>query len=613
MKRFSYLCRLTLTLMALAFASIASAELQRSPEPGPLPLTPTELADRNAAQNFMSFYNSMRSANPKALEAATAYPQGNLRQRPEKIMRTAWDPSKELYIVVPNFNGLNSYSDAYYGKLDVETSTISRIYRNAVFTNAEEAYLQTGVVRDGIIYIPKMLADMVTHDATIIWNRFDIFTGQVLEPINFGSNANAFKMFCYSLTYDPVNDVIYGLTYDNNTGLGGGLIRIDCSRPEDQWVAESFYDSNNNPFNVGGTASDWMAGICFDPLSQTLYGLTSQGTFCEIDTNRCQRITLREYDYSDEDFCFPPVMQSTPMAYSPYDKAIIFISFNNNIGTSAIGSIDAAEESWDAYYLNDFSDQLMASTLYCPDPFADDNAPGVMECPVLSFNPGSVNGSISATAPLTYYNGLALDSSVKMTLHILANGKEIFSQQVTPGEEIKFDTTLDQGLNSIIAYCTLGDLKGAESKTRLYIGYDQPLPPTDLSYIGGILSWKAPAPQGVHNAFIDLSDSNYDVYVDGVKHNTDPIKGTSYELSFNEPADGRKNITVTITSNGVTSTHSEAVSRVLGQGYPLPVTITPTQAEATLFDTLNLNNGASNWHWEKSGAVSYSHQTLPTT
>ncbi|MDE6811618.1 MAG: hypothetical protein K2J15_04630, partial [Muribaculaceae bacterium] len=29
------------------------------------------------------------------------------------------------------------------------------------------------------------------------------------------------------------------------------------------------------------------------------------------------------------------------------------------------------------------------------------------------------------------------------------------------------------------------------------------------------------------------------------------------------------------------------------------------QAEATLFDTLNLNNGASNWHWEKSGDISY--------
>lgn len=604
MKRFSNVCKLALTLLALSCASIMSAELQRLPQTPALPPTASEIADQEATANFLNFYNTLRNAGPTAPESTVNYPLGNIKQRPGKIMRSVYEPSQHLFVVVPNFNGMKSYDDAYYGQLDVESSSISRIYHNSILTNAEEAYVQTGVVRQGILYIPKMLTNMVTLEINIIWNRFDLNTGLPLSPINFGSNPNAFKMFCYSLTYDPVNDAIYGLTYDNNTGLGGGLIRIDCSKPEEEWVAESFYDDNNTAFNVGGTSADWMAGICYNPLTQTLYGLSSQGELSEIDTKNCKRITLRSFDYSDEDYCFPPVMQSTPMAYSPLDKAVFFISFNNNTGTSTIAGIDTVDESWDAYFLNDFADQLMASTLYCSDPFAEDNAPGIMQAPVLAFEPGKVDGTISVTAPTTYYNGLALEASDKMTLHVVANNKEIYSKEVAPGEKVSFQATLEQGLNDISCYCSLSDLKGAETSTRLYIGFDQPLPPSDLKYAAGVLTWKTPE-AGVHGAYLDLSDVTYDVYVDGTKHNAAPVTGNSYNITFDQPADGRKYITVTATSQNVTSAPSDALSRVVGKGYPLPILITPTQAESTLFDNVNLNGGASEWAFQQFNGESY--------
>ncbi len=595
MKRFHYALKTVVMMVAIFTASFASAQLQRYPDPGPAKPSAEQIAQQQTRENFFRFVKELQAHNPATqLNAADAPALTPLRQRPEKILRTPWDPEGNIYATVPNFMGITSYGDAYYGKFDVLSGTISRIWRSATLTNNDEAYLQSGFIRDNILYIPQMVYDeigMVTHEAKIIWKRFDISTGRTLTALDFGSDADAFTMFTYGMTYDPIHDVVYGLSYDNVSGVGGGLMMVDCSKPVEEWVGVPL-------FNVGGAVNDWMAGICYNPEDDTLYGLKTQGVLCEIDLQRKGVVTLNEYDDFMEDFCFPPAMQSNAMCYSPHDKAILFV-FGSTSGYFSICSIDT--ETYEAVELAPISPLAMVGNLYCADQYAKDDAPALMDAPVLNFKNAETKGTYSFTAPLTYYNGIKLDKDVVM--HILVDDVEIYSATVAPGQTVTNEIELPEGLHFIKGYCSLDDLNGPVASQRIYIGNDQPYAPTGLSYIGGVLTWKTPVATGVNNAYLDLSNVTYDVYVDGVKHNSEPIKGNSYAMTFNEPADGRKAITVTATANGQTSDHSQALSRVLGQGYSLPKTIAPTAGEASLFEKLNVNNDAYEWTYYSASAT----------
>ncbi len=517
---------------------------------------------------------------PVAASARTAAP------RPKSVMHTAWDVQGHIYAVVPNFNGMMSYGDAYYGTLDVNEAILSPVVRNAEMTNKDEAYLQSGFVREDILYIPQMLTNMVTMEATYIWKRIDLNTNKNLPNLVFGNDDDAVYAFTYGLTYDPDKDVAYGLAYNNATGAGGLLVKIDCSKPVEEWKPEFL-------FNVGSKVDDWMAGICYNPADKKLYGLKSQGALYEIDLNRQQVVKLREYD---DECAYPPVLQSCPMVYSPKDKAIVYIygSENGFYGTCTIDMDPDAD--FDLQYMQDLYPLAQIGTLYCADPYGVDEGPDVMAAPELNFVANSLTGTYSFTAPQFYYNGEKMDKN--MVLHVLADGVEVFSKEVTPGETVTNEIELPQGLHFISGYCSLGDINGPSIRKRIYVGNDQPYAPTNLKYVGGVLSWTTPRNIGVNNAYVDLSHVTYNVFLDGEKVNAEPISGNSYEFTVNDPADGRRYITVTATANGVESDPSAALSRVLGKGYNLPLTIAPTAAEATLFETYNANKDAEEWTYD---------------
>lgn len=595
MKRFSQAIKWTVMMLSLFTFTYASARLQRMPEPGPAKPSAEKIELQKQQKSFLNFIQTMKDNHAPKLEGAGSPIQKQLRQLPDKILRTPWDPEGNLYVVVPNFYGIQSTSQAYWGRLYATEGSFQKIFQNAAFTNGEDAFLQAGFVRNDILYIPTMQMDalgMVTGEFGIIWKRVDIYTGQVLPSLSFGNDAKAMKMFTYGMTYDPNHDTVYGLIYDFATEGGGGLLKVDLSKPESEWKA-----SSEEVFNLNTTTKDWMAGICYNPENDGLYGLTSGGRLCEIDTQNKAVITLREYDMDYEDFCFPPILQSTPMAYSPHDKAIIY-SYGSTTAYYAPCAIDMQYDSYDPYVMATYNPLSMVSTIYCADAYAPDNAPGLMEAPVLNFPGNSLKGTFSFTAPTTTYEGLALEPATKMTLHVLVDEHEVFSTEVTPGQKVTDEIELTNAAHIFKGYCSLGDLKGPAVIKRIYTGNDQPYAPTNLKLANGVLTWTAPIKSGVNNAYLDLSNVTYDVYIDEEKVNNAPISGTTYNLVYDKPSDGRKYITVTATANGVTSEHSQGLGRVLGPGFSLPVSYTPTYAESTLFDSANVNRDNYAWEYE---------------
>lgn len=583
MKRFSYALKFAALMISIFFAGSALAQVSRTPDPGQPTMSAEQLKHKQSQERFLNFVSTLKSANVATLSDNSAANQPvNITQRPKSIMKTAWDVQGSIYAVVPNFDGMNSYGEAFYGTLDTETGFLKAVLRNDAFTNKENAFLQSGFIREDILYIPYMISNMVTQEARIVWKRIDLNTNKTLPELDFGVSEDSYLYFTYGMTYDPIHDVVYGLAYNDASGAGGHLVKIDCSKPVEQWKAQSL-------FNVGGAYnSDWMAGICYSPYDDTLYGLKSEGLFCEIDLQNKAVVTLKEYE---DEIGFPPGMQTNPMVYSPRDKAILYI-YGSERGLYGLCSIDM-DGDYDVMFIQDLYPMAQVGNLYCADPFGVDEGPDVMLAPELNFEANSLKGTYSFTAPSTYYNGLKLDKN--MVMHVLVDDKEVFSKEVAPGETVTNEIEIPQGLHFVSGYCSLGNIDGPSVRKRIYIGNDQPFAPTNLKLEGGVLTWNTPRNIGVNNAYIDLSNVKYNIFIEDEKQNAEPVSGNSYNLVYDKPADGRKSIRVTAIANGVESEKSTALTRVLGQGYELPLTIAPTAAEATLFETNNANRDAYEW------------------
>ena len=137
------------------------------------------------------------------------------RKEPRRIHASG--PRGTLYGNVASFTGIVTIDQAYWGEINTSTGEVTPIYSGSDLMNPQDYDIQTGAVRDGILYTPAYTEDLI-NGVSIVWRRRDITTGDVLPPLNFGSNDAA---YAYSMTYDPVHDIFHCLSLDSRTGSFG--------------------------------------------------------------------------------------------------------------------------------------------------------------------------------------------------------------------------------------------------------------------------------------------------------------------------------------------------------------------------------------------------------
>lgn len=501
-------------------------------------------------------------------------------QMPENPFRSPSRPRGSLYAVVPNHSESASRDRAYYGSLDPLTGQLTPIYYNSLFTNGDEYYVQTAAVRDNILYIPEFYYDeegMVTNEYTVRWKRFDLLHGRAMEPLIFGTGQSALNMYFYSMTYDPAADRFYGLSLDLQTGSGGNVIMVDCT--EEKW-------SPTYLSNVGGSVGNFMSNIVFNPADGYLYGLKDNGRFYQVDTRSGNAYEVMQFDDINEYYAFPMPMTSVPICYSPYDKSFIYVFADEQSQSFRLISIDA--ETYETFELSELYPLGYATTFYCSDQYAPDDAPDRVEITSVSFVGDSLSGTYDLQIPSTSFDGTPLDHNVTLTM--LIDGETISTESVKPGAILSGTLNVKQGLHTYTVYLTDGNLEGPRTSREFYAGYDVPKAPTGLALAGGVLTWEAVPDKGIYNGNIDLNDLTYDVYLNGAKYNEAPVKGTSCPLTVTEKLQQRSVITVTATSHSTTSDHSQQFTRVIGRGDDLPVSYTPTAGDADIFETFNAND-----------------------
>ncbi|MDE7160917.1 MAG: hypothetical protein K2O24_08780 [Muribaculaceae bacterium] len=498
-------------------------------------------------------------------------PIANNMPRPAKVAkRSAYNPVGTVYGVITAQMGEDSRP--FWGLFDLAEAIVNPVYTGSVYANSDYE-LQAGAVRDGILYIPDYHQNMVTNEVEIVWKRVNINTGDVLEPLSFGGDTNA---YCYSLTYDSDNDRFVGLGMDIFTGAQGNLVIFDCKQTpmKPQLLG-----------NVGGREGDFMAGIAYNPADGMVYGLKDNGGFYMIDPDWMETTLVKRFDPDNEWFMIPQFPMSTPLVYSPRDKAFVTVCINYDTRRVVLGFLDS--ETYDAVEGYDLFPTSYVASLWCADKYAVDEAPDAPFLTDINFEGPSLSGTVTLTAPGTTFAGEPATGNI--VLNLALNGETVYESTFAPAEQRVVSLDVKEGFYTanLTAWFESDPKAVSPAATQLmYVGHDIPLAPAGLEYKDGVLSWNAVSGEGTHKGYVDAAAITYDVWMDGVHQNAEPVSGTSMQITL--PDSPRVvDLTVTANANGKTSEHSAKLSKVLGHGMQLPAAFTPTEEEAALFTTFN--------------------------
>lgn len=576
---------LGMALLSLSLALPVVAKFERMPAPDTARAQQMINANKEAFRKIFPTRNISGNVLPGGGDRlVTISGQPNVNARPSAATRSIEEPRGNIYALCPTGRenaGFHSYADAFWGKIDIANGNVTRIFNGRNYAqNSETEYdLQSGAVKDGILYIPDYTQNMVTGEVNAYWKRIDIETGEFLEPKYMGDN---FDSFCYSLTYVPEQQAFYALGINMNTSEKGILNRYDTTT--DTWTP---YFLNN----VGGTAGEFMSGLVYCPADGNLYGITDGGMMYSIDLLTGDTTLVKEFDTFDEYFAVPETDANHAITYSPLDHA--FVSIYRNMAEDLIQVVYIPLEEDGSIGLAvlgpELSHTVYVSTLYCPDPYAEDEAPAI---PVLSapeFNKAELNGKVTFTVPEVLYNGLAITAS-SVNTRVLIDSKEAYNKDLRPGATETLDLNLTEGLHDIQVICTLDGKTSPVARKSFYVGNDIPCAPTDIKVntVDSTITWTAPGELGANDGYVDTSVLTYDVYFDGKKQNTADITGTSFSFTVPEKF-GNIEVSVVAKANGKSS-DSGSVKKIFGKALSLPISLTPTAEDAELVQVYDANH-----------------------
>ncbi len=569
----------------LALPAASFADHQRTPNPAPVVKT-SGMSKAAVAKFLKAFPKNVDNAYSLSGEPTATNTRPIVTSRPKSILKSPEAPTGNMYALVPYHYRSTSYNDGYYAKLDMSSYTLVPEFSNPNICNGSDYYFQAAAERNGLLYTPAYDQNMITNEITIYWKVFDTETGNSMPDIVFDDVDNSMYAFMYNMTYDPIHDMFYGLAYDFTSGIFGAIVEIDPKQPK--W----------EPRVVSTSYGYTLCAIAYNPDDQMLYGLSEGGELVLIDyfTGPLDVIPLAQYDDFYDYYMFPDTYSANAFCYSPYDHAFLLVYRDSFEQKMILAAVDA--ETYQAYELGEVTPLGYISAFICRDAYADDNAPDIMATPAVNFDKASLSGTYTLRTPATTFAGVALSGNVQV--HVLLDGVEIENFSAKPDTEYTKQIDTLTGMHNLAVYSTIDTYESPKATVDFYVGYDSTLPPTKLALDRNVLTWNAPGAEGAHKGYVDMDDITYNVYFNGNKINTTPIKDTKFEFQQPETME-RKAITVTSETQGMESEPSLPLSRTVGVALDLPFSMQPAnRSEAALFETYNADGDDNEFEYYTS-------------
>lgn len=429
----------------------------------------------------------------------------------------------------------------------------------------------TGFMRNGKVY--GFHGEMVIY--WLVWGHGSFtLDGEIEDYEQFGDDFSVtdFSTYVISCAYDEENDKVYAYTLNSDASA----YQLQSVNP-DTW--EFTVINSNVP------TEDICIGFSYNPVDKKLYGLTPDARFVTLDTATGTLSQVAKFGL--------PVNTSVyGMTYSPLDKKFVAV-------------IPASDETSDLYTIDPLNPQLdkhatLLNTVQCrilvtPDKLLAPGTPGVAEILSVEFNEGSTSGTATVKLPAKTFDGV--DLSGNLTLNVSIDGARQSELNALPGAtvEVPFEN-IEEGMRKFSFSVTAGGLESAQVDRSLYVGFDTPLAPREIELEEGVLTWQAPEGT-IHNGYLDREALTYNVYLNGEKINSEPVEGCSYTFTMPDAVFQKYVAQVEAVNHGHVSDRGFSNDIKYGNPFPLPFSMTPTEAESELVTVVSERNIHSTWHW----------------
>lgn len=386
--------------------------------------------------------------------------------------------------------------------------------------------------------------------------------------------SNKQESISSDMTYDPISKNIYAAAWSNFDGGNNKLAVVNPVSGETSEIA---------------TIPD-MACLVADNFG-TLYGVELHtGTTYQFDKTTGEYVALGQSGLN------PQYMQSA--CIDPETNTVYWAATLEN-ETSGIYTLNTTTGKADLYVDLPNNDEF--TCLFIEAPTRGLNAPArVNNFSVAASQEGS---KISFTAPSVAFDGSALS---EVTVNVYADGLQIYSKNLTPGQEDSFTCQLGEGHHPIVAFASNNIGEGPKSVIDHFTGNDAPAAPEDITLeVNGnmaVLSWKAPV-AGIHGGTIDSENLAYNI----VRYPGAEIVAENYkETTFSEELpEGMANYYYSVTSVIGDLIGGSAISNswFAGEAFDIPYTQPFDNPDAMLgFTVMDIDGDGYAWdytdHWK---------------
>ncbi|MBD5358051.1 MAG: hypothetical protein HDR88_13770 [Bacteroides sp.] len=374
-----------------------------------------------------------------------------------------------------------TYDWDYYGNPQMGIYSFSADMSNDPIGIIIDPVLQTtcGVMFEGAFY-------GYSYDALEdieYWIVYDIDKGILIrqEPVDFSYEAT-------DLTYDKQTGLIYGC-FLNEEGYDFEFCSINPTTLERTVI-------NDTNFTQYGR----LVALATHPDGR-MFGITLEGVLEQIDPSTGDITTIASVGLPISNY----VQTAT---FDPYTGNMYWIA--NTADGEYLTIIDIDKLSLG--YIGEFYNLEQWSGLYIPGEVIEDSAPAKVENLYINFCEGSTKGEITFNLPQLNYGGDSLSSEVDYT--ILIDDVAIVNDSGLPGAMINHSISSATGYHKFEVVPSNSFGKGEVARQRVWIGYDTPLPVTNVSLTfddrKALLTWTAPQ-SGIHGGYVDLSETTYTI------------------------------------------------------------------------------------------------------
>lgn len=389
----------------------------------------------------------------------------------------------------------------------------------------------------------------------------DASTGAVKETVAF-QIFDTLEQVTYYTAYDAASDVAYVITA-NADGSGLKFQKFD---PKSHTFTDLGVTPPSNALDMG-----------WNPSDATVYILCEDGSMRKYDTKAKKFSLVTSYSYDMTDY-------PNDMVYSPKDDAFLAMLDSYDEDDYPCTDMVLLHLNGTLTYLGTLSSNMQFPILHVSDSFV--NADGT-KAPVLkTWNVAgpATSGSFTVTLPTAYENGKELQGTVY--LDVTLDGEKVTgSFRGNPGADVNVAFSSTEGLHhfSVVPY-TLSD-DGRVSGTPLvfdrYLGHDTPAAPANVVLTETKVTW-SPVTEGAFGGYIEAASVRYDVEVDGIRINDEPVEGTSLDIVI--PATGQiaHRAKVYAIVGDKTSQAGESGKLYIDGALTLPVNITPDKGSVDL-------------------------------